>query len=361
MDKSKYELLTTNELLFTLIGCIIGAGILSLPNSAVAFAKQDGWIATFMAGIYPLYVVLIGGIIIRKFPDNDIMDVSKMYLGNFFGAFLNLLFMAQFMLYIINALNASANVLRVYAVWFMTPFKISLILVILVVYTCSQGLKTIAKINVLMFFIILLLTMFSFMAFRHGSILNVQPVFDTDWDKMFKAGLETLLSYGNMELLLIIHPYIENKGVIIKTALIATGIITLFYTWTVFSTIFFLGPDIVTKSLWPFFFVTASIKIPVITSFRFIYMALWTLIIFKTAATEYYASTAIFKNTFKKINWKYICIFLSPVLLLSPFLFENEVARRAFISKIMPWITLFNIAYITLIALLTALKKRNFN
>lgn len=358
MDSNQEILLTRNELLFTLIGCIVGAGILSLPNSAVAAVNQDGWISTLIGGIYPLYVVLVGGIIIRKYPDNNIMDVSKICLGNVAGSFFNLLFMAQFLLYMIGVISAALNVLRIYAVWFMTPFKISLVLVLLVTYAASKGLKTIAKINVVMFFVILLLTFSSLLSFMHGSVLNVQPFFGTSWNKILMASIESVFSYGNMELLLIIHPYVKKKGIIIKTALAATGLIMLFYTWAVFSTTYFLGPDIVPKSLWPFFFVTESIRVPVITSFRFIFMAFWTLIIFKTAATQYYASTSIFKNTFKKLNIKYIYLILTPIILILPLFLGNEVARRAFFSKTMPWVTLFNLVYITLIALLTLIPKK---
>lgn len=358
MDKRKHELLTTNELLFTLIGCIIGAGILSLPNSIVAEAKQDGWISTAIGSLYPLYVVLVDGIIIRRYPDHNIMDVSKMYLGKLFGGLLNLLFMVQFLIYVVGVIGAANSILRVYAVWFMSPFKISLVLVMLVVYACSKGLKTISKINVLMFFIIALITLSSAMSLERGSILNVQPVFGVGFRKTFKASIESAFSYGNMELLLVIYPYVRDKKTIIKTALVATAIITFIYTWTVFATTFYLGPDIVPKSLWPFFFVSESIKIPAITSFRFILMALWTLIIFKTAASQYYASTAIFNNLFKKLDRKYACFLLSPLILFLPLLFENEVARRDFFSKAMPWVTLFNLFYITLIAILSAFKRK---
>jgi spore germination protein (amino acid permease) len=358
MNNSKNDLLTTNELIFTLIGCIIGAGILSLPNSVVAQAKQDGWISTAVGGIYPLYVVLVGGIIIKRFPDKTIMDVSTLYLGQLLGNFLNFLFMAQFLLYVVGVIGAANSILRVYAVWFMTPFKISLVLVILVIYACSKDLKTIAKINVLMFFILVLIILSLAMALKYGTLLNVQPIFGAGLSKIFKASIESAFAYGNMEILFVLHPFVKNKNTIIRAALIATGIITVIYTWTVFTTIFYLGPDIVPKSLWPFFYVSESIKIPAITSFRFIYMALWTLLIFKTATSQYYASTAIFNTLFKKINKKYICFLLSPLIFLLPLLFQNEVARRDFFTKVMPWVTLFNLFYITLISILIAITKK---
>ena len=358
MNKSETELLTTNELLFTLSGCIIGVGILSLPNSIVANAQQDGWISTTIGCLYPLYLILIGGIIIRTYPDKTVMEVSILHFGKLFGNFLNFLFMAQFLLYVVGVIGSANSILRVYAVSFMTPFKISLVLVMLIIYACCKGLKTIAKINVLMFFIIAALTLSSTMALKNGSILNIQPIFGSGLSKIFKSSIESAFAYGNMEILFVIYPFVKNKKPVIRAALVATCIITFIYTWTVFITTFYLGPDIVPKSLWPFFFVSDSIQIPAITNFRFIFMALWTLIIFKTATSQYFAASAIFNDIFKKIDRKYVYFLLSPLILVLPLLFTNEVARRDFFTKVMPWVTLFNLIYITLISIFTAIKRK---
>ncbi|MGH4137953.1 hypothetical protein [Clostridium sp.] len=38
---------------------------------------------------------------------------------------------------------------------------------------------------------------------------------------------------------------------------------------------------------------------------------------------------------------------------------ENEVMRRYIAGMLIPWVTLFNISYITIIALLTLLKSKS--
>ncbi|MBU3114241.1 GerAB/ArcD/ProY family transporter [Clostridium lacusfryxellense] len=95
----KNRLLTSVELFFILVGCIIGMSVTSLPANVVSIAKQDGWISTIIGAIYPLYIVLIGGIIIKKYPDSNIMNLSKAFFGKIVGNVLNLLFMFQFLFY----------------------------------------------------------------------------------------------------------------------------------------------------------------------------------------------------------------------------------------------------------------------
>ena len=59
MDKTKKNLLEESEATAMVVGFIIGTSILALPNGVVQDAKQDGWIAVLVGGIYPLYLALL--------------------------------------------------------------------------------------------------------------------------------------------------------------------------------------------------------------------------------------------------------------------------------------------------------------
>lgn len=357
MKKNNNIILTDYEFIFTTIGCIMGMGILSLPNTAVSIAKQDGWISTILGSVYPLYIVLMASIILKRNPNTNIMDLSKKYLGKIFGNLLNFLFMAQFLYFAIMVISAGISLLITYAVWFMTPFKVALILVCLVVYGSYKGLKVLSRINVISFFAFISMMLVTFIAFKHGSLLNVQPVFGTEIGKIAKAGISTSFAYANMEVILIIHTFVNNKDKIIKSALKCTLIVTLIYTWSVFTAIFYMGPDIVPKSFWPFYFVSESVRIPVVNNFRFIIMIFWPFFIYKTVANEYFLSASIM-DSITGIDYKKWCIFLSPIILFLPILFENEIVRRNFSDSVTPFISIFNLSYITLIAIFVV-KKSN--
>lgn len=349
MNIKKDISLTDNEFICILAGSIMGISILKLPATAVISARQDGWIAVIIGAIYPLYIILMASIIIKKFPDTNIMDLTKRFLGNFLGNLLNFLFMAQFLYYIIFVLGHGTSMVQTYAVWFMTPFKILLIFIPLVIYGTRKGLKVLARINVLAFFGISLILISAAVAFKNGSMLNIEPVFGSGLQGIFKGSINSSFAYSNMEILLIIHPFLKKKDRAIKLALITTAIVALYYTWAVFTTTYYMGPDIVVKSLWPFYFVTESVKIPVINNFRLVLILVWPLIIYKTVSTELFMSTFVLKNI-TGIDDKKWCLYLSPLLFI-PVLFENEVQRRYFADIITPYVTLFNLSYVTLIAI----------
>ncbi|MGK0467093.1 GerAB/ArcD/ProY family transporter [Clostridium sp.] len=146
------SLITSNQLFFILLGCIIGMGITSLPTDVVRISKQDGWISTIIGGIYPLYIVLASGIIIKRHPDNNIMDLSKAYFGKIIGNVFNLLFMFAFLSYIVIVISGSSNQLRAYSIYFMPHFKLVMIFVAIACYASIKGLKVLARFATIIFF-----------------------------------------------------------------------------------------------------------------------------------------------------------------------------------------------------------------
>lgn len=355
MRKSNAKL-SEFELMSTLIGCMVAVGLLSLPVSVVDAAKQDGWIAVLVGAVYPFYVILFGSIIIKKYPDMTIMDLSKKFLGKVFGNILNFLFMAQWLLYTVAVIGAANNLLIVYSVWFMTPLKITLVYALLVAWGSTKGLKILAKMDVVGLLLLSSLLLTAVIAFTKGNILNIQPVFDTEIKKLLKASISSAFAYANMELLLVIHPFVANKKKIVKVALVSATIVMLFYTWVVVTALIFLGPDIVPTMFWPFYFVSEGIKLPEINNFRYILMIYWPLIIFRTVATEYYAA-AVVMSSITGMDTRKWCILFFPVIFLA-LLFENEVQRRDFLNKVIPGVTIFNILYILLIGLIALFKSK---
>ncbi|MBW9157369.1 spore germination protein [Clostridium tagluense] len=354
----KNNLITSIELFFILVGCIIGMGVTSLPADVVRIAKQDGWISTIIGGIYPLYIVLASGIIIKRHPNSNIMNLSRVYFGKIIGNVLNLLFMFTFLFYIVLVISGSSNQLRAYSIYFIPHFKMVMIFAVVACYASIKGLKVLARFTTITFFLLCFIVVASSVTFKSASILNVKPFFGAGVSKILEGSLKTSFAYSNMELLLIIYPYVEDKKYILKAAYISALVVIFFHTWIVFTSIYFSGPDLVVKQLWPFSFVAESFKIPVVNNFRYVEMVIWITIAYKTMSIEFYAATKILNNI-TKIERKTICFLLIPVIFIFPLFMGNEVTRREISGKLMPWIILFNISYVTIIALLTLLIDKN--
>lgn len=356
MKNSENHFLTSSDITFFMVGCMIGIGILSLPNDLMKTAKQDGWISTIIGAIYPIYVVFICSYIINKEPNENILKISRKCFGKFLGDLLSILFMLQFVIYASAVANGFSNIVRIYAVSFLTPIKVLVVVFILAAYSASKGIKALARVNTIAFFVTLSLVAISTVALKDGSILNLSPVFGSGIKNMMKGSIDTAFTYATMDILLIIYPFVKNKADIAGAGYKSVIITAVIYVWSVFIVIFYLGQEIIPKTIWSFIMVTESITLPIINNFRYVFMFLWSLIIFKTISNEFF-SVAVILSDMTKLKLDWICIALIPVMIFLSTLYKSEPIRRAFLGIAIPRITIFSIIFITAIAIILKIKS----
>ncbi|MBK5240052.1 GerAB/ArcD/ProY family transporter [Clostridium sp.] len=352
----KQSELTVSQFGTIIFGCIVGVGILSLPNAVVKSAHQDGWISTLIGGIYPLYVVIIASYIGKKFPNDNILILSKKYFGRFFGGIFNLIF-ASYFIYIASMIACYySNLMRSYMMGFLTSFKLLSILFICIIYASSRGLKVIGRMSEITFYITMVLFLFPIMALKYSAITNVLPVFGSGFSSIAKGTMKSIFAYSGAEIILLIYPFLKEKKKMLRSSLISVTIIIAVYVWCVFITIYFLGPDIVNKSYWSFLVVTESVTISAINNYRYIFMYVWSIIAFKSMSNYGYASIYILENFEYKIEKKKICFLLYPLLLYLALEFGNEISRQNINDSILPLYIIFNLLYMTVIAIFIFFK-----
>ena len=356
MNKKEYELLSSSEVTYLLVGLLIGMGALALPNDVMATAKQDGWISVLLGAVYPLLIMFLSVYILKNNPGVNILSISRNFFGKTIGNILNLLFAFQFAFYCTAVTAGCSNILRLYVVSFLEPIKIFILIFVIAAYASSRGLKVVARVNEIVFYLTVLIVILPIMALKDGSVLNISPILGSGIKNIILGTKETIFAYASSEAILLIPLFIRDKNKIKSSFFKAIVYTALIYTWITFITIYYLGPDIIPKSLWGFISVTDSVKVPVINNFRFIFMYLWTIIILKTITNEYYFITFVLSDV-TKIKRKIVNICIFPLLLYFTTLFGNEAQRRKIIAAVVVKLTLFNIIFIVLIALIIFVKK----
>ncbi|WBW98348.1 GerAB/ArcD/ProY family transporter [Oceanirhabdus sp. W0125-5] len=357
MNTEKSKLLTPNQFTYIVIGFIVGAGVLTLPNELVKVAGQDSWICTIIAMFYPLYVVFISVYIINKHPKENILILNKKYLGKFFGSILNFIFMLQFMLTYIVIIANTIIFCRVFIVNYLAPLKVAIILVSLATYSSYKGLRGLGKMSELIFYMFIIVILFSISALKYGSILNLQPVFGAGIKNIIKATPKTAYSYSGWEVILLFFPYVNDVKYVKKCSLKAVAISVIVYLWAVFITIFYLGIDIVPKSYWALILTFESINIPIINNFRYIFMFIWLFLALRIAA-NYHFSIALIFNDFKKIELKKMCLLIYPLILYLGFKFTDIFLKQKVVALGYPFLMCFNLLSFTVLALLIHFKGK---
>lgn len=348
--------LTVSQFATIIFGCIVGVGILSLPNGVVKSAHQDGWISTFIGGIYPLYVVIIASYICKKFPNDNILILSKKYFGRILGSIFNLIFATFFILLASLIAGYYSNLMRSYMMGYLTSFKFLVILFICIIYTASRGLKVIGKISEICFYLTIALLVSHINALKFASITNVYPVFGSGFSSIANGTLKSAFAYAGAEIILLIYPFLKEKKKMLVSSLMSVTIVIVIYVWCVFITTYYLGPDIVNKNYWSFLVVTESISLSAINNYRYIFMYVWSIIAFKTISINSYASIYIIKDFAYKIEKKKIVFLMFPLLLYLTFSYGNEISRQNISENVLPWYIIFNLLYMTTIAVFIYFK-----
>lgn len=349
----------SDKLVHLLIGIMMGASILVLSASVVKDAHQDSWICFLIGSLYPIYVVLLCSFVSKRYPNENILTLSKKLFGKFLGSLGNIFLFCFFFYYVINILATFLYTIRVFLVEFLPPMLIIITTLLIVIYLCSKGIKTIVKVNEIIFFTTILTLFVPIPAIRTGSMLNLQPVFQASIKELSMGSIDTLTTFAGIEFIFFLYPLVINKKKITSSGLIAIAITAFYYIWFVFFLIFYFGSEIVPKLYWPILVIAEAIKIPIINSFTYIFLSLWCLIIFRAMSNFYYMSGNIVKSFTKKIKINTIYLLLGPIAIIGlQLLFKNEAMRRSIGGIVEPILTLIMVVYLTFLTIVAGIKGK---
>ena len=125
------------------------------------------------------------------------------------------------------------------------------------------------------------------------------PIFGTGVKNIFSGSIESALAYGGMEAIFLFYPFLKEKNKVKKITLKALFITMGIYVWVTFACIYSLGYKVTSIALWPVLLVTEGVNIPILNSFRFLFLFLWGIVMFKIIANEHYAFTYILSDVLK--------------------------------------------------------------
>ncbi|MBZ9686195.1 spore germination protein [Clostridium estertheticum] len=358
MQIEKKNLLTPNEVTFILIGIMFDVTASNLPNVVIANAKQDGWISVIIGAIYPLYVALLAIYVSGRFPKENILVLSRRYLGKTFGTISNFLFLLSFFSYFPPLISTLGIIIRTDAVPILTPLKIYVVLFFAGVYATSKGIKVLGRIGSITFWMGIAIIIPTISILKQGSFLNISPIFGTGIVNILKGSLDCVYDYSLMELIFLIYPFINDSSKIKASTLKAVGFTAIIYTWITFISIYYMGKDIIPKTIWSFFNVAEAVKVEIINNFRYVFVFFWIIIAIKSLTIFNYVCIFILDDI-KKIKSKKIVyvVMATVVIMLAKTYYGDLLAMNEITKYTSPISTIYNLLYLTLITSLIWIKK----
>lgn len=357
MNKVQNTFITPSELTFTIKSVIVGIEIMYLPNSIIKVAKQDSWISCILGALYPIYMIIIANYMCNKFPKDNILKLSKICFGNFLGSILNFIFISFFLFMLTQELSGFSYVFRIYSTPFLKSYQVFLASLLPIAYVSYKGIKPLGRLNEVGFYLTIPLILLPLAVLTYGSYLNLMPVFGSGLINIVKSSKETILSYAGIEIVFLIYPFLQDSKKLLKCSIVGIGIVVSIYIWVTFATIFYLGIETAPKYLWPLLSLADSVNIPIINSFRFVFLTLWALVEFKCISTYYFAISYGLNQSIKKISAETFTILLYPLIILISLLYRNPTIRRDYADKFILIYVIFNLVFVSAVAILIHFKK----
>lgn len=256
--------ITSKQLVFLIIGAIIGTGVFDLPRTASAVAAQDAWISVLLGGLAPLLALFLIERLGRKFPDLTIVELVQHLFGKVAGAVLAVSFIIYAFFFQSVVLRRFINITALYMLPKTPLWAIGLIMMIAVVYAASKGAKVLGRLNELIFYLVFIDLLIIMIPLVRADITSILPVGSVGLPAILKGGLVTAFTYSGAEALFVVYPMVGRKDEVLKAGILGVGFVMLAYFVLTVVSLLVLGVEINQRLIIPVFTLLKVVDIVVI-------------------------------------------------------------------------------------------------
>jgi spore germination protein KB len=291
-------------------------------------AKQDAWIAILIGLTIGIIVLFIYGGLYQHYPNALLTTYTKQVMGKTIGSLISFLYIIYFIYIGARVLRDIATLLQI--TWLQrTPILvISMVLVLVTIYTIFHGVEVLARTGEIYLFVYLFSTLVTVVFLLFSDVINLQKLLPVaeNWRLILKTAFPVISTFpfGEMIAFTMFLPYLNNRKKGFRYGLMAMILAGVLISFTIAMDIASLGGTMVGRS--PFPLLTTMGKISVNTFIqRLDILACIILVIggfFKITIFSYAAiigSADLFKLSHKKLTLPLATI----TLLLSIMIAEN--------------------------------------
>lgn len=349
------EFITPYGLFATIIVTVIGVGVFSLPRDVTSNAGTDGWIITVISGFINYFLIYIALSVVKNNNYNRFSYILQSNFGRLIGSIIGLIFIVYNIFAISVGMRVFIEVIKMYLLQ-RTPTEFLIVITIITaIYLVRGEVGSLIKFNEIAFWVMFLPIIFVLLlTLNRTDFTNILPVFNSTPDEYIKALRSTIYSFGGIEIVYLVLPFMKNKKSISKIALKSIIFITLFYAVIVIFCLAVFAKEQTKTLIWPTITMIKSINIPgaFIERWEGVVMALWVVFYFTTFVNSYYLSADILKDIFKLHDIKLSSALIVPFIYTTALYPENIAELYDISNNILPYLAAFSSIILPLILFL---------
>ncbi|KPU44579.1 spore germination protein YndE [Oxobacter pfennigii] len=327
--------ISNTQLSMFLILTMIGIGIFSLPRLVADTTQNDGWVTTILGGLLGLIDFYIICRLIKKYPQDTLVEIIFKLMGKFFGIPVLLIFAVYFIDSIAGMLRIFGEVVKM-TLLIRTPIEVILISMILLALMLARcGIEAIVRFDEVVFLILFSMIFLGVLiAIPQADFSNLRPFFRTDIKNFALGTYGTVYSYSGFELVLFLGPFINKPQKAFRSGIAAFAVVILTYLSAVVLSFGYFGRAEVTQLIWPTLSLIRSIEVQgsFVERLEGIVMTQWILFAFTSIIAYIYALSILTSKIFKNKEFKHFASFFIPVVYIIAMIPDNVPAVYKFLN-----------------------------
>ncbi|MDD3364894.1 MAG: endospore germination permease [Syntrophomonas sp.] len=311
MQDKAGSLISSKQLIFMIVGTQVATEIFALPRVVSAKAGEDAWIAVILGALVPFISLFLIERLGKRMPEMGFTQMTQALFGKIIGSFLVVIFVAYAIFFESIVVRILAEVARLYLLPKTPVAVIIFIFIFITIYIGTKGLRVIARLNELLFYIILLnLLLLILIPLGMADYTNILPVGEVGLDGLVRGALTTGFQYQGIEILLVFYTLVTKKNEVLKAGTTALAITTLLYAGVVLVCELVLGITSIQKLIWPALTLLKTPQIPVFERLEFIFLFFWMGMGVRPLLNMSFASSLSLSQLFKIDQKKYLPYFM---------------------------------------------------
>ncbi len=316
-------------LLFIICAAQIGVGVHGFQSFIYEHAKKDAWISIIISFLAAHIIVFIIFKILQLYDSNDIYGINLDLFGKYFGNFVNLALITYCGLAYFVIIKNYREVINTWVFPDLSPAFITAILLIIVIYAFTGGLRVIIGICFFSFFLSLFIPIILLFPIEYSRINYLLPILDSDFISILKGAYYMTFTIVGFEIIGTLYPFVKEKKKAQKYVHFALFLTLMFYLFIMFITSTFFSGEQLERTIWATLSLLSIIRLPFLERVEIITICFWMIIILPNLCLYAWSAYRGFIRIIDITEKKFILIF-SLLIFIAAFPLQTRIQIEKF-------------------------------
>jgi len=259
---------------FTFV-CQTGIGVISLPTLLAKEVGRDGWISILMTGIAAIFLSSLFVVLLRRYSDKCIYDITKFIFGKIIGTIINTLIFV----YLLIAASAGLMVFLTYLKITLFPLTPSVVMAPLIIlpsiYMVWQGMKTVARFKLFTLFSYVTVIIYIILIVKEMRFSFLLPIGEAGVIPLISSMKTSFFTFLGFELITVFYSEISDKKNALKFHVLANLFSMLFILFIVLACTATFGENLLAVLNIPLFNLSRIYNAPIIERVDLYLVSAW--------------------------------------------------------------------------------------